>query len=291
MKKPAIPAVLQEDAEPETPELDSSDTPRSLSTLGGQLKGSGRPARTEQGGSTRAQAMFQGRLHGALAHRLGVNILNGAYKSGDTLPNEIESSSSLDISRSAYREAIRILAAKGMVESRPKTGTRVTERARWNLLDPEVLGWMFETEPSETFIKALFELRLITEPAAAELAAQRRSEADVQQMRDALAVMKRETLTTEAGRRADLEFHHTLIHATGNEALASLSSSIEAAVSWTTRYKARHNVLERRDAIPDHERVFEAIARKDAGAARWCMESLVRMAHEDTMRIINPEES
>jgi DNA-binding FadR family transcriptional regulator len=259
-----------------------------LRTMGGRLKGSGRPARTEDGGSTRARAMFQGRLHGALAHRLGVNILNGVYKSGETLPNEIDSSTSLDISRSAYREAIRILAAKGMVESRPKTGTRVTERARWNLLDPEVLGWMFETEPSETFIKALFELRLITEPAAAELAALRRSENDVERMREALVVMARETLTTEAGRRADLEFHHTLIHATGNEALASLSSSIEAAVSWTTRYKARHNVLERRDPIPDHERVFEAIARKDAGGARWCMESLVRMAHEDTMRIINP---
>jgi len=279
-------------ADVETPETEALSQDMAgqaaLRQLSGRFKGTGRPVRTEEGGSTRALAMFQGRLHGALAYRLGVDILNGVYKSGDTLPNEIESSSSLDISRSAYREAIRILAAKGMVESRPKTGTRVTERARWNLLDPEVLGWMFETEPSETFIKALFELRLITEPAAAELAAQRRSEADVERMREALVVMKRETLTTETGRRADLDFHHTLIHATGNEALASLSSSIEAAVSWTTRYKARHNVLERRDPIPDHERVFEAIARKDAGAARWCMESLVRMAHEDTMRIINP---
>ncbi len=287
MKKNATPAAPHEEAEAETQDA-PQDAQRSLHTLGDRLKGSGRPARTEQGGSTRAQAMFQGRLHGALAHRLGVNILNGVYTSGDTLPNEIESSSSLEISRSAYREAIRILAAKGMVESRPKTGTRVTERSRWNLLDPEVLGWMFETEPSETFIKALFELRLITEPAAAELAALRRSDADVERMSAALVVMKAETLTTEAGRRADLDFHHTLIHATGNEALASLSSSIEAAVSWTTRYKARHDGLIR-DPIPDHERVFDAIARKDAGAARWCMESLVRMAHEDTMRIIHPD--
>ncbi len=236
--------------------------------------------RTEPGGG---HTMHQGRLHGALAHSLGVDILKGVFKSGETLPNEIDSSSSLDISRSAYREAIRILAAKGMVESRPKTGTRVTERARWNLLDPEVLGWMFETEPSQSFIKALFELRLITEPAAAELAAVRRSEDDVVAMRQALDIMQRETLQTEAGRKADLEFHHVLIHATGNEALASLSSSIEAAVSWTTRYKARRNALTR-DPVPDHERVFEAIARKDGSAARWCMESLIRMAHEDTQK-------
>ncbi len=228
---------------------------------------------------------YQGRLHGALAYRLGVQILNGFYKSGDVLPNEIDSSTSLEISRSAYREAIRILAAKGMVESRPKTGTRVTERARWNLLDPEVLGWMFDTEPSESFIRALFELRLIAEPAAAELAAQRRSEEQVETMRVALETMKRETLQTEAGRRADLEFHRTLISATDNEALVSLSSSIEAAVSWTTRYKARQNALTR-DPVPDHERVFEAIERQDTGAARWCMESLIRMAHDDTKRAL-----
>ena len=225
----------------------------------------------------------QGRLHGALAHRMGVEILKGIYKSGDILPNEIDSSESLKISRSAYREAIRILAAKGMVESRPKLGTRVTERTRWNILDPEVLGWMFETEPSESFIKGLFELRLITEPAAAELAAQRRTPGQLEVMDQALLVMARETLATEAGRQADLDFHNALILATDNEALASLSSSIGAAVSWATTFKQRHNPLPR-DPVPEHRRVFEAIARQDTGAARWCMESLVRMALQDTQQ-------
>ena len=276
MRKPANPTATGDAAQ------DGKGVSRRLKMSGG------RPLRSDapQAGSS-GHIMYQGRLHGALAHRLGVDILRGVYKSGEILPNEIDSSSSLDISRSAYREAIRILAAKGMVESRPKTGTRVTERTRWNLLDPEVLGWMFETEPSQDFIKALFELRLITEPAAAELAALRRTDDDVEQMRLSLDIMTRETLKTEAGRRADLEFHHTLIHATGNEALASLSSSIEAAVSWTTRYKARHNALTR-DPVPDHERVWEAIQRQDAGAARWCMESLIRMAHEDTQRTFMP---
>ncbi len=225
----------------------------------------------------------QGRLHGAMAHRLGVEILKGIYPSGSVLPNEVDNSESLHISRSAYREAIRILAAKGMVESRPKLGTRVTERSRWNILDPEVLGWMFETEPSESFIKGLFELRLITEPAAAELAARRRTDEQVEAMDRALLIMARETLATDAGRQADLDFHSTLIQATGNEALASLSSSIEAAVSWSTRFKQRHGPLQR-DPVPEHRRVLEAIARGDTGAARWCMESLVRMALEDTQR-------
>ncbi len=250
----------------------------------GRLKGSAaHPLRSDPTLSQTPPYQNQGRLHGALAYRLGVDILRGVYKSGETLPNEIDSSTSLDISRSAYREAIRILAAKGMVESRPKTGTRVTERARWNLLDPEVLGWMFDTEPSQDFIKALFELRLITEPAAADLAAQRRTDADIAAMRNSLDIMARETLQTDAGRRADREFHRTLISATNNEALISLSSSIEAAVAWTTRYKARHNALTR-DPVPDHERVFEAIAAGDGSAARWCMESLIRMALQDTQK-------
>lgn len=243
-----------------------------------------KPARPTQPTPPAGRA-YQGRIHGALAYRLGVDILNGLYAPGEVLPNEIEASAKLSISRSAYREAMRILAAKGMVESRPKTGTRVTERARWNLLDPEVLGWMFDTEPSESFIASLFELRLITEPAAAELAAERRNDAEIVIMRNALVTMKRETLMTEGGRRADLEFHRTLIIATRNEALVSLSSSIEAAVAWTTRYKARHNALTR-DPIPDHERVFDAIAASDPAAARACMDTLIRMAHQDTRKAV-----
>ncbi|HWU49607.1 MAG TPA: FadR/GntR family transcriptional regulator [Asticcacaulis sp.] len=225
----------------------------------------------------------QGRLHGALAHRLGVNILKGVFAPGQTLPNEVESSQAFDISRSAYREAIRILAAKGMVESRPKTGTRVTEKRRWNILDPEVLRWMFETEPTEAFILGLFELRLITEPAAAALAAQRRNDEQLRIMDEALIIMDSETLATEAGRQADLDFHDALMQATGNETLASLSSSISAAVAWSTRYKQRIKALER-DPVPDHRAVYEAIRRGDASDARWCMESLVRLALHDTQR-------
>jgi DNA-binding FadR family transcriptional regulator len=229
----------------------------------------------------------QGRLMGNLAYKLGVEILSGNYPPGHTLPNEIDFSNELAISRSVYREAIRILAAKGLVESRPKFGTRVTPRNKWNMLDPEVLGWMFDAEPSESFIKSLFELRVITEPAAAELAAMRRTQAHIDAMHGFLEIMAKETLSSEAGRNADLEFHRTLIAATDNEALVSLGASIEAAVAWTTRYKAKHNALTR-DSIPDHRRVLEAIAAGDVGEARWSMESLIRSAHEDMRKAIHP---
>src|SRR3569832_901286 len=126
------------------------------------------------------------RIHGSIAHELGVAIVTGRRLPGATLPGEVEFSEQLQVSRSAYREAVRILAAKGLGESRPKAGTRVSERSRWNLLDPDVLAWTFEGEPSDEFIRDLFELRMIVEPAAAELAARRRDAGDLARMGHAL---------------------------------------------------------------------------------------------------------
>lgn len=221
------------------------------------------------------------RLHGAIAHDLGVAIVAGRYLPGDVLTNEIESSEQLSVSRSAYREAVRILAAKGLVESRPKTGTTVSATARWNLLDPDVLAWIFESGPSEEFLRGLFELRMIVEPAGAALAAERRTPPQLARMRQALQAMERHTLATEEGRAADREFHDTILEATGNPPLISLSSSIGAAIRWTTIYKQRKRELPR-DPMPDHWRVFDAIAAGGPDAARLAMEELVGLALEDT---------
>lgn len=221
------------------------------------------------------------RLHGAIAHRLGTAILSGQYTPGDVLSGEVAFSELLKVSRSAYREAIQVLTAKGLVESRPKTGTRVLPRNRWNLLDPDVLAWAFAGNPDIDFIRALFELRAVVEPAAAAFAAQRRDRADLKLMKDALAAMRRNTLATEAGRAADRDFHDAILRATGNEALMTLSASIGAAVTWTTRFKQRARELPR-NPIPDHVRVYDAIAASDPGGASAAMRVLVELALQDT---------
>jgi DNA-binding FadR family transcriptional regulator len=231
----------------------------------------------------------QGRIHGSIARTLGVAIVSGQYAPGDVLNNEIDSSEQLQVSRSAYREAIRILAAKGLVESRPKTGTRVSPRARWSLLDPEVLAWFFESEPSDDFLKGLYELRMIVEPAAAALAAERRDEPQLERMRRALIQMQHETLATEAGQAADRDFHDTVLEATSNAPLFTLSSSIGAAVRWTTIFKQRKRELPR-DPMPDHWKVFDAIAASRPDQAREAMERLVGLALEDTRAAIEPKD-
>jgi DNA-binding FadR family transcriptional regulator len=221
------------------------------------------------------------RLHGAIAHKLGTAILSGQYAPGDILTGEVAFSEELQVSRSAYREAIQVLTAKGLVASRPKAGTRVLPRDRWNLLDPEVLGWAFAGEPDVEFVRSLFELRAIVEPAAARLAAQRRDKADLKLMKDSLAAMRRHTLTTVEGRAADRDFHNAILQATRNDALKVLSASMGAAVNWTTQFKQRARALPR-NPIPDHVRVYDAIAAGDGEAAAEAMNVLVELALEDT---------
>lgn len=236
--------------------------------------------KSDTGSDARARRK-QLRLHGILARDLGMLIVSGRYKPGDVLDGEIEASDRLNVSRSAYREAVRILAAKGLVESRPKTGTRVSPREKWHLLDPDVLSWIFRHEPDEHLLRSLFELRKVVEPEAASLAAQRRTEAHVKTMETALAIMAEHSLATEVGRSADQDFHAALLDASGNPFLVTLTSSVSAAIAWTTIFKQRNRPL-LRDPVPDHRRVLDAIAAGDPEAAHRAMAELIDMAFLDT---------
>ncbi|WP_284734365.1 FadR/GntR family transcriptional regulator [Sphingosinicella terrae] len=221
------------------------------------------------------------RLRGAVAHYLGTAIVSGRIAPGERLAGEIAHAAALDVSRSAYREAVQVLTAKGLVESRTKAGTRVLPRSRWNLLDPDVLAWAFSGEPDIGFVRDLFELRAIVEPAAARLAAERRDKDDLKAMKAAIAGMRRHTLGTDAGRAADRDFHDAILQATHNEALITLSASIAAAVGWTTQFKQRARALPR-DPLPDHVRVHDAIVAGDGEAASAAMRLLVELALDDT---------
>jgi DNA-binding FadR family transcriptional regulator len=227
------------------------------------------------------------RLHGMVARDLGVRIVSGNYAPGDLLDGEIDASGHLKISRTAYREAIRILAAKGLVEVRPKVGTRVTPRDHWHLLDPDVLSWMFEHEPNQHLLESLFELRKVVETEAAALAAARRTQTHLEKLDDALRRMAEHTLAVEAGRAADQDFHAVLLDACGNPFLRTLTSSVAAAVAWTTEFKQRRQPLVR-DPLPDHISVYRAIANADPVSAREAMRHLVDMALVDTTAARRP---
>jgi DNA-binding FadR family transcriptional regulator len=221
------------------------------------------------------------RLHGTIARDLGIAITSGRYKPGDLLTGEVASSEALDVSRTAYREAVRILAAKGLVESKPKVGTKISPQVKWNLLDPDVLAWTFETEPDLALLESLFELRNIVESAAAAMAATRRTPEHLDAMRDAIDRMARFTLATEAGRQGDQDFHRWLLEATENPYIISLTTGVQAAVNTTTMFKQRERPLPR-DPVPDHIAVFEAVAAGDPTRAQAEMSTLIQLAFQDT---------
>jgi DNA-binding FadR family transcriptional regulator len=227
------------------------------------------------------------RIHGSIAHQLGIDIISGKYQPGHILTDEITASEQLNISRTAYREAIRILGAKGMVSSRPKVGTTINPRSRWNHLDPDILAWAFESKPDESFINNLFELRAVIEPAAAAFAAERRDQGQLARMQLALQTMERATLATEEGQAADRDFHEVLLEATRNEAISSLASGIAAAVLWTTIFKQTVRELPR-DPVPDHYKVYEAIRDQKPAAARRAMADLIKLGLSDTKLSMQP---
>src|SRR5260370_12312185 len=99
----------------------------------------------------------------------GLRIVRGEIKAGETLPTEADLGAEFGVSRTVTREAIKVLAEKGMVESRPKVGTQVQPRQQWNLIDPDILNWEYEVGPREPFLLRLTELRLIIEPAPSRI--------------------------------------------------------------------------------------------------------------------------
>lgn len=229
------------------------------------------------------------RLHGSVAHQLAVMIIGGRLKQGEVLPNEDVLSAQLSVSRTAYREAMRILVAKGLVSSRPKVGTIVSPRSSWNLLDPDVLSWHFEVEASPAFIVQLFELRRIIEPAGAALAAERHDPQHIEVMRRMLSQMKDTPPGSISGLDADLTFHHTILLASKNEAIIALSSVIGSTLRWSVRVKMSAHPQVYETSLPSHIRVMEAIESRNVALSSQLMTELVEHALTETLQALQDQ--
>lgn len=222
-------------------------------------------------------------LFGQVAQLLGRAIVSGAYKTGDLLPNEESLKVDISVSRTAYREAVKILTAKGMVEARPKSGTRVAPRENWNLIDPDVLIWQLSMNPSEAFIRELFELRRIIEPKAAQLAAQRRRPEHLAILDEAMMLMENERPYSEVSIRADLDFHRIIFVSAGNPALACLAHVVVATIQWTMLLQATRDRESFQGPIWDHRRVRNAIAEQNGDLAAAMMEVLIIESLDNTL--------
>ena len=229
-------------------------------------------------------------LHGQVAHEIGLRILGGDLAPGALLPSEAVLGTQLNVSRTSLREGIKLLAAKGLVESRPKTGTRVLGRDRWNMLDRDVLGWRLEALPTETIVEDLFEVRRMIEPSAAAHAAKRRTADELAGLRDAFEAMEAAGDDPVAVNEHDLRFHRGILTATHNELLISLGGLIESALA--TSLKISNSSEDARfHGQASHRPVLEAITVQDAAAAQAAMERLLDGAIDDVRTILAENES
>ncbi|HEX7028249.1 MAG TPA: FadR/GntR family transcriptional regulator [Gammaproteobacteria bacterium] len=218
-------------------------------------------------------------LNEQIAERLGREIVSGDTPEGGRLPVEAELCERFGVSRPVIREVTKTLASKGLIASKPRVGTVVRSRRYWNLLDPEVLDWLIQALPESRFLDMLFEVRMTIEPAAAALASVNATEDDIAAIADAYRGMAA-ARTPEELLEPDIRFHQAVMDATHNELMSYIGNTLHAALAVSIRLTSRHP--DTYDlSLPRHEAVYNAIAKRDAAAARAAVENLLRESRKD----------
>ena len=231
----------------------------------------------------------RGGLHDAVVRALARRILGGEIPPGAPLPTESRLTGELGVSRSVVREAIRVLADKGLIVVRPKTGSQVRPPRDWNQLDPDILEWRAEAASDPKFFSDLVELRRSIEPAAAELAATRATAEAIQAIEEAYRGMERAGGREEAVVRPDVAFHRAILEASGNDLLASLGGVIEAALAISFRFSSvADDAVDR--SLPLHEAVLVAIRRRRPKIASAAMRRLIQAPAEDIDEVLKAAE-
>jgi GntR family galactonate operon transcriptional repressor len=227
-------------------------------------------------------------VHGQTVETLARRVLSGEIPEGATL-DMAALQSELDVSLTALRESLKVLAAKGMVDARQKRGTFVRPRSDWNLLDADVLRWQFSgnkgTGADPALLRNLGEVRGIIEPAAVRLAAARRTDADLQALESALTAMGKEGGASDAV-EADLAFHRALLAATHNELLERMEMVIESGLAQ--RDQLVHSAPHSEDPVPSHRAVLDAVRDRDPDAAESAMRALLDQATRDLDKLGGP---
>jgi DNA-binding FadR family transcriptional regulator len=227
-----------------------------------------------------------GGIHGQVAHAIGGRIVSGEIAEGALLPREAQLAEQFAVSRQAVREALKVLAAKGLVQSRRRSGTTVLPRKAWNLLDPDVLAWHLPASLPPKLLTDLIELRRLIEPAAAEYAARRGEPDGIAAVGSALDAMRASVGDAEGFRRADADFHVAVFAASGNELIDRLSDILGPLLraSFFAQDVARGMQIAA-DVIPAHEAIFAAIVSRDHAKARSEMEMLISDASREVQAI------
>ena len=212
---------------------------------------------------------------------LGRDICTGRIRPGQLLPPEADLCERFGFSRIVIREAIKSLAAKGLLEVTRRVGTLVLEPARWNLFDPDIIDWRAGAAVTDPVMsRDLMEMRRVIEPAAVRLAALRASDDERRNLRSAYMAMARAVAGKGDYVKADLAFHTIILCACGNQFLRQMQEAMAALL------RVNFEVITKKPggpahSLPLHEAVCEAIERGDAEGAERAALVLIDGAEED----------
>jgi DNA-binding FadR family transcriptional regulator len=224
-----------------------------------------------------------GSRHSRVVHDLGSAIVRGRISPGTLMPTENELVEEYGVGRSALREGVKVLAGKGLLETRTSAGTRVRPRDSWNLLDADVLHWRLNPETSQHDLAMVANLRVALEPGAARLAAE---SANITARREVPVQMARLWATVddfEGFVEADLAFHRSVFVASGNELLIYIYDVVSEALRLV-RPLHTHSVAHNRETLPNHERVARSILYGHHRNAELFMRRVVEVARADVLQ-------
>ncbi|MCP8969403.1 FadR/GntR family transcriptional regulator [Ectobacillus ponti] len=196
-------------------------------------------------------------------------IQEGSLKPGDKLPSSWQLAEQFQVGRSAVREALSALRARGLIEVRQGEGTFVKAPEPAAAAMP--LHQMLLMKHQD--LMDLLEVRKVLEVGVVRGAALRRTDADLAVMKAWLDEGQQHLGDEKASEWADLQFHMAMAKAAHNNTLLELMNRVLEAVHETRRVALHGERATAEDLVQQHQDIFAAIARQDVQGAE---EALLR---------------
>lgn len=212
-----------------------------------------------------------------LTHDLGMAIVQGVYPVGQGLPSEADLCLKYEVSRSATREAVKMLSAKGLISSRPKQGIRVLPESNWNMFDTDVLRWILSSKPSLSLLKEFTQVRVALEPQAAALASVTASYEQLEEIDKALARMVDAEQGLDDPLEADIAFHTSILIASNNRFFVQLTEFISTALRVSIRYTNRIKGVPGAD-VKKHADILNSIKSRNPEKAKLAVVTILEEA-------------
>lgn len=219
-------------------------------------------------------AGFEGskNLSQRMTSELGRAIICGEYPRDQSLPTEADLCDKFGVSRTAVREAIKMLTAKGVVRSKPKQGIRIQPEEDWNILDPEMLSWSLDANPSIMVLKEFTQMRMAIEPEACALATLNPNSERITKIGQALQRMKLglNTGDVKLELQANIDFHVAILYATENRFYIRMRDFVSTALNISIQHSSPMKT-DPQTIIDGHERIFNAIKSGNGERAKNSM--------------------